>query len=234
MQAVILAGGMAKRLGPLTKDLPKSMLEIKGRPFLEYQLELLKENGITEILLCLGHLSDRIKSHFSDGSNFGVRLTYSTEPEKLLGTGGALRNAYELLQDEFLVTYGDSYLDFSYKDFIGQFRRGDSRALMAVYKNLNRWDKSNVVLQDDRVVVYDKKISQAGMDYIDAGALILAKEVVNQIPENQFHDLESVLKTLVSRRQLRAFRLQSRFYEIGSAQGLEEFSQLIESKLSYT
>jgi NDP-sugar pyrophosphorylase family protein len=234
VQAVILAGGMAKRLGPLTKDLPKSMLKIKGRPFLEYQLELLKENGITEILLCLGHLSGRIKSHFSDGSSFSVRLTYSTEPEKLLGTAGALRNAYGLLQDEFLVTYGDSYLDFSYKDFIAQFRRGESQALMAVYKNLNRWDKSNVVLQDDRVAVYDKKISQAGMDYIDAGALILTKEVVSQIPENQFHDLESVLKSLVSRRQLRAFRLQSRFYEIGSAQGLEEFSQLIESKLLYT
>src|SRR4030042_2339790 len=110
MQMVILAGGLASRLGPLTQDTPKCMLCFHGKTFFEHQIDLLKRHDITDILMCVGHLADKIQEYFGDGSQFGVRLRYSVEKDKLLGTGGALKNAEPLLDNEFLLMYGDSYL----------------------------------------------------------------------------------------------------------------------------
>ncbi len=228
MQAVILAGGLATRLRPLTEKLPKCLLDIGGRPFLEYQLELLKKNGINRILLCLGHLSEMVREYFQAGERFGIRLGYSLEEEKLLGTGGALRKAWPQLEKEFLLLYGDSYLDFSYSDMIEHYRKARWVALLSVCRNQNQWDRSNAVVEEGQVRIYDKKSFLPEMQYIDAGLSILSKNVIREIPPDEFYDLADLYKSLARRRLLGAYEIEQRFYEVGSPSGLQEFTALIE------
>ena len=110
----ILAGGLATRLRPLTETIPKSLIEVGGEPFIVHQLRELSRQGVKDVVVCLGHLGEQIKSFVKDGSEYGVRVRYSYETQNLLGTGGAIRNALPLLNDEFFVLYGDSWLDIDY------------------------------------------------------------------------------------------------------------------------
>ena len=112
MQAVVLAGGLATRMRPKTLTVAKAMLEVAGRPFVDWLLEKLAADGYEDVLLCIAHLGEQIEEHVGDGSRFGLRVRYSNEGKELLGTLGALRHALPLLEPAFLVTYGDSYLPF--------------------------------------------------------------------------------------------------------------------------
>jgi NDP-sugar pyrophosphorylase family protein len=242
MQMVILAGGKATRLLPLTVNVPKSMLKIAGRPFLEYQLELLKEYGVKDILLCVGHKGELIMDHFGNGEKFGVRLSYSRDGEKLLGTAGAMKKAYKLLDENFFLMYGDSFLPYNYKEierfFNGQagspsplWQEGsDKLSLMVVYKNENRYDKSNILIEDGLVKVYDKNLKGENLEYIDSGLSILKKEVLNLVPEDEPYDLQELYKILISEEEMLAYEVKQRFYEIGSFEGLEEFKKLMERR----
>lgn len=228
MQMVILAGGLATRLRPLTSDIPKSMIRIADRPFLEYQLELLKEYEIKDILLCLGYRGRLIQDHFGDGEKFGVSLSYSFDGERLLGTAGALKKAYKLLKENFFLMYGDSYLPFDYQSIEKFFKSSDKLSLMTVYKNQNRFDKSNVIIQDGLVKVYDKPLEGKKFEYIDAGLSILRKEVLNLVPEDEPYDLQELYKILVSEEEMSAYEVEQRFYQIGSFEGLKEFKELVQ------
>jgi NDP-sugar pyrophosphorylase family protein len=228
MQMVILAGGLATRMRPLTLNLPKSMLQIKGRLFLEYQLELLKEYEIKDILLCVGYKSELIKNHFGDGRKFGVNLSYSFDGDKLLGTAGALKKAYKLLGENFFLMYGDSYLPYDYLKIEEFFKSSSKLALMVTYKNQNRFDKSNLLIDDGLVKVYDKTFEGGKLEYIDAGLSILKKEVLNLVPEDEPYDLEELYRTLISEEEMSAFEVKQRFYQIGSFEGLAEFKNLVE------
>ena len=228
MQMVILAGGLATRMRPLTSKLPKSMLQIKGRPFLEYQLELLKEYEIKDILLCVGYKGELIKDHFGDGRKFGVNLSYSFDGDKLLGTGGALKKAYKLLNENFFLMYGDSYLPYDYQEIERHFRDSVKLLLMVAYRNQNRFDRSNLLIQDGMIKLYDKTLQGENLEYIDAGLSILKKEVLNLVPEEEPYDLEELYRTLISEEEMTAFEVKQRFYQIGSFEGLEEFKNLVE------
>ena len=228
MQMVILAGGLATRMRPLTLKLPKSMLQIKGRPFLEYQLELLKEYEIKDVLLCVGYKGELIKDHFGDGRKFGVNLSYSFDGDKLLGTAGALKKAYRLLDDNFFLMYGDSYLPYDYQKIEESFKRLNKLSLMVVYKNQNRFDKSNILICEGLIKLYDKTLRGEKLEYIDAGLSILKKEVLNLVPEEEPYDLEELYRTLISEEEMSAFEVKQRFYQIGSSEGLEEFKNLVE------
>ena len=226
-QAVILAGGLATRLQPLTNKVPKSMLGIDGKPFLEHQLNLLKRNEVANIVICLGYLGDQIKDYFGDGSNFSVQIHYSQDGPKLLGTGGALKKAEALLEDNFFVLYGDSYLPVNYQQLMAIFCKSSKLAGMVVFKNFNRYDISNVVVEQNLVKLYDKKQPAPEMVYIDAGLLIFKKTALQLLKPNQYLQLESLLQELVKRKQLLALETKKRFYEIGSFNGLKEFRQLV-------
>jgi NDP-sugar pyrophosphorylase family protein len=227
MKIAILAGGLGTRLGSLTKDTPKSMVKIRGKPFLEYQLELLKKQNLKEIVLCVGHLKDKIESYFGDGSRFGVRIEYGEEEEPL-GTAGALRNAGNLLGDDFLVLNGDSYLAIDYGEVSEEYRLGNKLGLMVVYRNNNRYDKSNVMIADGLVTNYDRSGRAEDMRYIDYGLSVLNKKALEFVPQGKFLQLDEVYRELVRRRQLTAFETQVRFYEVGSVQGLEDFTKIVE------
>jgi len=232
---VILAGGLATRLLPLTSDLPKSMLKIAGRLFLEYQLALLKEYEIKDILLCIGYKGELIRDYFGNGEKFGVNLSYSFDGEKLLGTAGALKKAYKLLDENFFLMYGDSYLLYDYQKIEEFFKKSEKLSLMVVYKNQNRFDKSNVLVEEGKVLIYDKTLEgknsefrSAGLEYIDAGLSILKKEVLNLVPEDEPYDLEDLYKILISEEEMSAWEVKQRFYQIGSFEGLEEFKNLVQ------
>ena len=226
MQTVILAGGLATRLKPVTSKVPKSMVRIHGKPFLQYQIELLRSNQIDDIVLCIGHLGEQIEHYFGDGRRFGVRIRYSTDGEKLLGTAGAIKNASHLLNDEFFVVYGDSYLLLDYLAIGAQFLRWGNPGLMVVYKNHDRLEPSNVVVRDGLVYTYDKKRKTADMVYIDEGLLAFKRNALDLIPNGKFSSLESVLTKLVRRKELAAYETLQRFYTIGTAEELKDFQTL--------
>src|SRR5580692_5191028 len=110
MQGVILAGGLGTRLYPVTERMPKSLAPVAGRPFVDWQIELLRRGGVNDVVMLVGHLADAIQSHVGDGSRFGIRVRYSDEGARRLDTAGAVRHALELLDNEFFLVFGDSYL----------------------------------------------------------------------------------------------------------------------------
>jgi NDP-sugar pyrophosphorylase family protein len=227
MQMLILAGGLGTRLRPLTERLPKCMVVAEGRPFLEHQLRLLASRGVRDIVLCLGHMGERVLEYFGDGHRFGVNLTYAWERNGLLGTAGAIRNAEALLAPEFFVTYGDSYLLLDYRAIMKRFRESGALAMMTVYRNEDRLERSNVAIRDGYVTAYDKTTRLPGMVYVNEGLSVLRRRSLRLIPSGMPFSQEQFFQMLVRRRQLLAYETEQRFYEIGSFQGLEEFRRLV-------
>jgi len=230
MQAVILAGGLATRLRPLTETIPKSMVMINNKPFLQYQLELLRTKGITDIVLCVGYLHEQIQDFFQNGKDFGVKLKYSIEEKNLLGTAGALKKAANLLDEKFFLTYGDSYVFLDFQRILSFFNAYDQLALMVVYKNYNKFDKSNVCLEGNKVSKYDKNAADDNMIYIDYGVSLLRNEILRFIPTGTVYSLEDVFKEIITQNSMLAFEAKERFYEIGSFNGLNEFTNFILTK----
>ena len=227
MQAVILAGGLATRLRPLTETVPKSMLLVAGKPFLEHQIALLRKSAVHDIVLCVGYLSEMIQDYFGDGSRFGVTITYSRETETLLGTGGALRNAAPFLRNDFLVTYGDSYLMLDYDHVIRVFRNSGMPGMMVVYRNEDRWDRSNVIVENNVVKFYNKTERRPNTVYIDAGVSALRKETLQLLPPHDPVGLDVLLCDMTAQGCLHAYETKQRFYEIGSLAGLNELQELL-------
>jgi len=230
IQVVILAGGFATRLGQLTINRPKSLVDILGKPFLAYQLELLQAGGITDIVLCIGHLGKQIQDIFGDGSKYGVRIRYSQE-DRPLGTAGALKNAESLLDDTFFVMYGDSYLFLDFPKLMAYFVSQNKLGLDTIFKNNDSYDKSNIVIKGNLVTRYSKTEKTKDMIYIDYGAAIFRKEVLQLIPENRFSPVEELFLRLIEREQLLAFEVKERFYEIGSPRGLKDFEEFAVHRL---
>ena len=224
MQVAILAGGLATRLGDLTKSQPKSLVQIRGKPFLEYQLEFLKRGGIQDIVLCIGHMGEQIERYFGSGRKYGVKIEYSHE-DRPLGTAGALTKAEALLADPFFTLYGDSYLFLDFRAVMAYFQSQHKLGLMTVYRNCDRYDRSNTVVEGNLVTKFSKKEKTKDMVYIDYGSSLLRKEALQMIPDNQFYSLDDLFIRLVAMKELLAFEVKERFYEIGSVRGVREFEQ---------
>lgn len=226
----ILAGGLATRLRPITEKIPKSLVPVAGRPFLAHQLELLHSRGLRRAVLCVGHLGEMIQRDFGDGAAYGIRLDYSFDGPRLLGTGGALRRALPLLGEEFFVLYGDSYLPLDYAPIADFFHRSGKPGLMTVFRNEGKFDASNVVFADGEIKIYDKKRKWPDMHYIDYGLSLFQAPVFEPYAAEQAFDLAEVMGRLVNEKQLAGFEVRERFYEIGSPAGLAELETLLTSK----
>jgi NDP-sugar pyrophosphorylase family protein len=218
----ILAGGLATRLVPITSTIPKVLVEVAGRPFIEHQLALLRRNGIRSAVLCVGHLGEQVRDHLGDGAALGLELQYSFDGPRLLGTGGALRRALPLLGENFWVLYGDSYLNIDFGAVLADFNKRGVPALMTVLRNNNQWDQSNLIFREGSVVRYSKRVHDPEMAYIDYGVTLLRCEVIERLPERQPCDLADLYTDLASRGLLAGFEVTQRFYEIGSPRGLAE------------
>lgn len=223
MQAVILAGGLATRLGSKTRDLPKSLLEIAGRPFVAWQLERLKSSGFAEVVLCVGHLGEQVEAFVGDGRRFALAVRYSHDGERLLGTAGALKKAAPLLSERFLVTYGDSYLPFDYAAPLRDLEaHGEALGTLAVFRNRGRWDTSNTRVTGQLVIAYDKSARSNDFEYIDYGTTALSRRALDWIAAQGAPGFDELLHELAKAGKLRAFKAAERFYEIGSERGFSE------------
>ena len=203
------------------------LLPVAGKPFLAHQLELLRKQGVTHVVLCLGYLGEMVERDFGDGSAWGVKVEYSFDGPVLLGTGGALQKALPLLGEKFFVLYGDSYLPIDFQPVADCFERSGKSGLMTVFHNQGRFDTSNVWFKDGEIKVYDKKNRLPQMEHIDYGLSVLSAAAFREYPQGTAFDLSEVMARLVARRQLAGFEVQERFYEIGSPSGLAELEGLL-------
>lgn len=223
----ILVGGYAKRLYPVTKAIPKAMLQVAGKPFIAHQLALLKKNGITTVVICSGYLSEQIEDFIGDGKQFGLSINFSADGEKPLGTGGAIKKALPLLKDAFFVMYGDTYLTVDFKSVSDFFLSQNKKGLMTVLRNEDQWDKSNIVFKKGKIIKYGKKEKTPDMEYIDYGLSMLRKSSFDEIGDEEVFDLAKVYQSLIDKEQMIGYEVKSRFYEIGSAQGLAETEEYL-------
>ena len=223
----ILAGGLATRLRPVTETIPKLLVDVAGEPFFSHQLRLLKAAGLTRLVLCVGHLGEQIVERYGDGSRWGVRISYSFDGDKLLGTGGALIRALPELGDAFYVLYGDSYLPVDYGAVGEFFLQCGQPGLMTVFENHGRYDISNVWFEDGEIRAYEKRTPLPQMRHIDYGLGLFRRVAFDGLPRDAVIDLAEVQKALVSRHQLAGYEIRQRFYEIGSPEGLSELDQLL-------
>jgi N-acetyl-alpha-D-muramate 1-phosphate uridylyltransferase len=217
----ILAGGLATRMHPLTERIPKALIEVAGRPFIEHQLALLRREGVDRVVLCLGFLGAMIEACVGDGARFGLSVSYSFDGERPLGTGGALLRALPLLGEHFFVLYGDSYLDIAYAPVQAAYCDSGLPALMTVFRNEGRWDTSNVLYDGKRVVRYDKQHATEDMKYIDYGLGVLNGDTLRTSTDEAF-DLSDLYGALARDGRLAGFEVTRRFYEIGTPSGLAE------------
>ena len=222
LPVVILAGGLATRMKPITEKIPKSLIEVNSKPFILHQLDYLKSQGIQNIVLCIGHLGHMIESLIGDGKVLGLNIQYSLDGNKLLGTGGAIKKALPLLSKDFFVLYGDSFLPIYYKDVEDAYVSSKKNALITVIKNNNQWDKSNVEFASGTLIEYNKHHPNERMHYIDYGLSILNQSIFDAYHQNESFDLSDLYHKLSLHDHLAGFETFDRFYEIGSQNGLKE------------
>jgi MurNAc alpha-1-phosphate uridylyltransferase len=230
LPVAILAGGLATRLRPITETIPKALIEIAGEPFIFHQLRYLHGQGTTSVVLCIGYLGEMIQELVGDGSQFGFQVSYSFDGPKLLGTGGAIKAAIPLLGNNFFIYYGDSYLPIDFKSIEKAYISSNKLGLMTVLKNENKWDKSNVIYQNDALIEYNKEEIKPNMNYIDYGLGILNSDVFHAYPTDESFDLSQVYNQLSVNDQLFGYEVFERFYEIGSHQGISETKEYLTSR----
>jgi NDP-sugar pyrophosphorylase family protein len=224
----VLAGGLATRMRPLTEQLPKALLEVAGEPFIAHQLRLFARQGIRDVTLLVGYCWEQIERFVGNGGSFGVQVDYIVDGPTLLGTGGAVRRALDRLGPEFLVTYCDSWLDAPYAPVVEAFHSSSQPALLCVFRNENRWDASNVWFENGIIRCYSKKVRLPEMQYIDWGLGVLKASVVASRPIDKAWDLGELYEEFSISGHLAGYEMASRFYEIGSFEGLAETNRLLE------
>jgi NDP-sugar pyrophosphorylase family protein len=225
MQAVILAGGLGTRLRPITETIPKPMVPVAGKPYLEHQLRELARQGVNDIVLLTGYLGEQVEQYFGDGAQLGLRIKYSKEPHPL-GTGGAVRLAAALLEDDFLLIYGDSYLPVDYPAVLNTLRRSKAEGLLVVYDNRlgDTSVISNVNFDEATGMVTRYEKDGEGLCYVEAGVLAFRKSVLGLLSDAPVVSLEKeVFPQLIARGALAGYSTTQRFYDIGTPDRLEAF-----------
>lgn len=222
LPVVILAGGLATRMRPITEKIPKSLIEVAGKPFISHQLKFLRSQGIRKVVVCTGYLGTMIEDVVGLGSDFGLEVSYSPDGPKLLGTGGAIKQALPILDETFFVLYGDSFLPIDYEPVQRAYVSSQKPALMTIVKNSNLWDKSNVSYSGGQLLEYNKHLPASNMSYIDYGLSVLSRDLFADHQTGCVFDLSEIYEKLTKNGQLEGYLVNNRFYEIGSNQGLRE------------
>lgn len=224
-QAVILAGGLGTRMRPVTETIPKPMIPVCGRPFLEHQLELLRRNGINRVLLLVSYLGEQIEQYFRHGDSMKMQIDYSYESSPL-GTGGALKNASAKLEGKFLLLNGDTFLDVDYAAVVADFREHKPEALIVARKSPDMPVPNNLAVSSDgRVTAYQKR-NPENMTCTDAGAIVLSRKVLDDIAPGQVCSLEEqIFPKLIQRGMMRVWVTPEPFFDMGSPAGLQALSE---------
>jgi NDP-sugar pyrophosphorylase family protein len=231
----VLAGGLATRLRPITETIPKALVDVAGEPFIAHQLRRFYQEGIRDVVMCLGYLGEQVVKYVGDGSQFGLNVTYSYDGDKLVGTGGAIRKALPLLGDVFYVTYGDTYLNLNYREafeFLQKFPH--SAGLLTVFLNENRWDTSNTVYRDGKLLAHSKRNRSPEMQYIDYGLSLFRKvDFTNwsgRFKADEAFELNEAFTDFIQQGRFLGFEVTKRFYEIGTPESLESTSRFLKNR----
>src|SRR3989344_6743728 len=150
-QALILVGGLGTRFKPFTEKIPKPMIDIEGRPFLEFKIESLRKHGIKEFIFLVGHFGEKVEEHFGDGKRFGIDIKYSYEKEQLLGTAGALKNAEHLIKGDFILTNGDTFLDVDFEKLMNFHETRNSKFTMVIAPATHPKTQELVKMENDKI-----------------------------------------------------------------------------------
>lgn len=229
-QAVILAGGQGVRLRPLSLVTPKPMIPIHGKPFLEYIIELLKKNGIKEIVILTGYLHGKIEDYFKDGQKFGLKIKYSFSPVED-ETGTRIRKAKELLGDTFLLLYADNYWPLNLEELTKFYYDHKALALVTVYSNADNYTKNNVRVNEKGFVeIYDKKRLSPNLNGVDIGFYILNKKVLNLLPEENVSFETTVLPKLIGQKQLAGFLTYHKYYGLSNLERIPVIEKFFTAK----
>lgn len=224
---IILAGGLATRLRPITEKIPKALIEVGGQPFIAHQLRLLHSRGIKRVIISTWYRGEMIREYVGNGSRFELDVECVFDGDSPLGTGGAIRQGLKLLDGPFFVLYGDSYLPCDYADIQAFFCAGKQPGLMTVYRNQGRWDTSNVAMADGQILSYDKINRTPRMEFIDYGLGMFLPDAFAHLTDGQPAELANIYQSLVAHHHLLAYEVKQRFYEIGSFDGLRELDELL-------
>lgn len=220
-QAVILAGGRGTRLKPLTDKVPKPMIQFHGKPFLEYLIDNLREQGIHRILLLLGYLPKVIQNYFGDGSKFGTEIDYSITDEAN-DTGKRLKLAVPKIEEYFLMMYCDNYWPLRLQDMWDQYKQHKTDAQLTIYLNKDNYTRNNVKVDDDgHIILYDKSRTADGLRGVDIGYAIFKKNVLDLLPNENVLFESTVYPLLVEKKQLSAYVTDHRYYSVGSHERLQ-------------
>jgi histidinol-phosphate phosphatase family protein len=215
-QAVILAGGRGERLRPLTDTRPKPMIEFHGKPFLEYLVEQVRDEGFERATLLVGYRGEQIVDHFADGGSFGIEIEYSHIAAEHL-TARRLQEAGSMLDDVFLLMYCDNYWPLRFDHAWEQYMESGRSVQITVYANRDRLTRSNVLVRDDAVAVYDRSRSAPGLAGVDIGYAIVERDrVLPLLPQEQTPFEEAVYPRLVEVGALGAYVSEHRYYSVGS------------------
>ena len=212
----ILAGGLGTRLGPLAQGLPKPMIPVGGRPYLERVLESFAQKGLTNFVLLTGYRAEVIEEHFKQTS---YNIQYNREHEPL-GTGGALREARALLGDRFILTYGDVLRRFDYDRFVQQHIGN----CLAVYPRLTH---GNADVAEGFVVRFNKRAPE--LPYVDAGFSVMLASTIDLLPETGPCSFEEIVfANLAEHGGLEGEIVNHDFYDIGTPEELERTRKALE------
>ncbi len=230
-QAVILAGGMGLRMRPLTYDLPKIMVPVNGRPFVEYLFDQLKNNGIERVILLLGYLPEKVIEYVGDGAKFGLNVQYSIS-DLNDGTATRVKKAEHMLDNEFLLMYCDNYIHLDLDSYLDFHRAGKALVTVTVYSNKFSTTKNNVFVDDSGYVLkYDKSRVEPGLNGVELGFFIMRKDVVRRMSkESNFYIDEKIIPELVAERKLRAFVTDDLYHSLSTPERLKHTEKFLSSR----
>tara|TARA_B100000427_G_C15291337_1_gene499879 strand:+ start:47 stop:730 length:684 start_codon:yes stop_codon:yes gene_type:complete len=223
-EAIILSGGRGTRIKKYTKKIPKCLISFKGKPFIYYQLKYLKKNNIKNVILSSCYLSSKIELYIKNNIDFiNVKVIDDGKP---LGTGGATFKSLKYLKNNFFIIYGDSYLNFKLKNL----EKKKNLATMAIFKNNNKYDKSNIELKNFKKILYYKDKQNYQLQYIDYGVSYVDKKIFKGIKKNTKFDLSEFFEKISKKNKLNGYKIGKRFYEIGSYSGIKDFKNYLNKK----
>lgn len=222
--AVILAGGKGKKLRPLTLELPKAMLPIKGKPLLEYTIQNLKNNNIRDIIICIGYLGDQIKTHFGDGKKFGVHVTYSQENEPLQ-TGGAIAKLKNILNNKpFLVIHGDTLTTLNFADLISFHNKYGTLVTVALTTTTNPQYFGQIQLHGTTLVKFfqNTENSKIRTHLIHCGMYVCDREIFQYFPDKKAFLFEDVISDLIQKKKITGFIFEEQWFDVGNFESYEK------------
>jgi len=227
LPVVILCGGLSTRLQSITENIPKSMINILDKPFIDHQLTLLQKNNVKNVILCIGKFGEQIHNYVKDGQKWNMSVQYSDDGKILLGTGGALLKAYSILPNNFIVMNGDSYLDIDYNEILQKYISERNLLLLTVFPIIDPKSYKNVYIKNKNILLYDKSGNNHNLNYIDYGFTLMKRRLLTNYIKESVFDFSLIYSKAISQHSISCYKSPKIFHEIGSYEGLQETKDYI-------